>query len=163
MIVSKLSTELLDNLLSDYKKPEDLIGENGLLKQLTKALVERALEAEMEHHLGHSQHDAVTNSTGNARNGRSSKTLKGEFGERPFFIIKIYGFPACSRCHVPISLRASAHWVGNILSSMISLLACAEVFPFKIATFNHMYAETLSRMVPCPFIYITPRLYCAGA
>ncbi|TLS65087.1 IS256 family transposase, partial [Mariprofundus erugo] len=68
---------------SDYKKPEDLIGENGLLKQLTKALVERALEAEMEHHLGHARHDAVTNSTGNARNGRSSKILKGEFGELP--------------------------------------------------------------------------------
>ncbi|MHB1117781.1 hypothetical protein [Sideroxydans sp.] len=32
------------NLLSGYKKPEDLIGENGLLKQLTKALVERALD-----------------------------------------------------------------------------------------------------------------------
>ncbi|TLS74455.1 IS256 family transposase [Mariprofundus erugo] len=83
MTVSKLSTELLDQLLSDYKKPEDLIGENGLLKQLTKALVERALEAEMEHHLGHARHDAVTNSTGNARNGRSSKILKGEFGELP--------------------------------------------------------------------------------
>ena len=35
--------ELLSALLADYKKPEDLIGENGLLKQLTKAVVERAL------------------------------------------------------------------------------------------------------------------------
>lgn len=42
-----LPTDLIDSLLSDYKKPEDLIGENGLLKQLTKALVERALAAEM--------------------------------------------------------------------------------------------------------------------
>lgn len=86
MTVSKVSTDLLDELLSDYKKPEDLIGENGLLKQLTKALVERALEAEMEHHLGHARHDSVTNTTGNARNGRSSKTLKGEFGELPIEI-----------------------------------------------------------------------------
>ncbi len=39
--------ELLDSLLADYRKPEDLIGENGLLKQLTKLLVEKALEAEM--------------------------------------------------------------------------------------------------------------------
>ena len=45
--------ELLDSLLADYKKPEDLIGEDGLLKQLTKKLVERALEAEMAEHLGH--------------------------------------------------------------------------------------------------------------
>jgi len=86
MSVSTLSGELLDELLSDYKKPEDLIGENGLLKQLTKALVERALEAEMEHHLGYARHNSVSNSTGNARNGRSKKTLKGEFGELPIEI-----------------------------------------------------------------------------
>ena len=36
-----LPTGLIDSLLADYKKPEDLIGEHGLLKQLTKALVER--------------------------------------------------------------------------------------------------------------------------
>ena len=45
--------DLIDSLLADYKKPEDLIGENGLLKQLTKLLVERALDAEMSEHLGH--------------------------------------------------------------------------------------------------------------
>ena len=39
--------ELLASLLADYKKPEDLIGENGLLKQLTKLLVEKALDAEL--------------------------------------------------------------------------------------------------------------------
>ncbi|KAB0587668.1 IS256 family transposase, partial [Comamonas kerstersii] len=38
---------LLSALLADYKKPEDLIGENGLLKQLTKAVVEKALQAEL--------------------------------------------------------------------------------------------------------------------
>lgn len=84
MTVSKaLPAELIDSLLSGYKKPEDLIGENGLLKQLTKALVERALDAEMEAHLGHAKHEAVTNPTGNTRNGKSRKTLKGEFGELP--------------------------------------------------------------------------------
>ncbi len=49
MTVSKaLPAELIDSLLSGSKKPQDLIGENGLLKQITKALVERALDAEME-------------------------------------------------------------------------------------------------------------------
>jgi putative transposase len=52
-IPKSLSTDLIDSLLSDYKKPEDLIGEHGLLKQLTKALVERALQAEIAEHLGH--------------------------------------------------------------------------------------------------------------
>jgi putative transposase len=84
MTVSKaLPAELIDSLLSGYKKPEDLIGENGLLKQLTKALVERALDAEMEAHLGHARNESVTNPTGNTRNGKSRKTLKGEFGELP--------------------------------------------------------------------------------
>jgi putative transposase len=78
-----VSNELIDSLLADYKKPEDLIGEHGLLKQLTKKLVERALEAEMAEHLGHARHEPVANPAGNTRNGRSRKTLKGEFGELP--------------------------------------------------------------------------------
>lgn len=87
MITPKsLPTDLIDRLLADYKKPEDLIGENGLLKQLTKALVERALQAEIAGHLGHDKHETVTNPTGNARNGKSRKTLKGEFGELPIEI-----------------------------------------------------------------------------
>ena len=75
--------ELLAGLLADYKKPEDLIGENGLLKQLTKLLVEKALDAELADHLGHGKHEPVANAAGNTRNGRSRKTLKGEFGELP--------------------------------------------------------------------------------
>ena len=81
-----LPNDLIDGLLANYQKPEDLIGENGLLKQLTKALVERALEAEMAEHLGHDKHAPVSNATGNARNGKSRKTLKGEFGELPIEI-----------------------------------------------------------------------------
>ncbi|BEV71602.1 IS256-like element ISSod18 family transposase [Paludibacterium sp. THUN1379] len=73
----------LDSLLADYQKPEDLIGENGLLKQLTKLLVEKALDAEMAAPLGHSKHEPVLNPSGNTRNGKSRKTLKGEFGELP--------------------------------------------------------------------------------
>jgi putative transposase len=81
-----VSNELIDSLLADYKKPEDLIGENGLLKQLTKRLVERALQAEMAQHLGHAKGDSVANAAGNTRNGKSRKTLKGEFGELPIEI-----------------------------------------------------------------------------
>ena len=81
-----VSNELIDSLLADYKKPEDLIGENGLLKQLTKRVIERALQAEMAEHLGHAKNDSVANATGNTRNGKSKKTLKGEFGELPIEI-----------------------------------------------------------------------------
>jgi len=78
-----IEKDLLDRLLADYKKPEDLIGETGLLKQLTKALLERALQAELTDHLGHEKNAAVTTKGGNARNGSSAKTIKGEFGKMP--------------------------------------------------------------------------------
>lgn len=78
-----IDNELIDNLLKDYKKPEDLIGEDGLLKQLTKALLERAMQAEMNEHLGYEKHSPAGKNTGNSRNGKSSKTLKGEFGRMP--------------------------------------------------------------------------------
>ena len=78
--------DLIDLLLADYKKPEDLIGENGILKQLTKAIVERALQAELAAHLGHDKHETVVNVNGNTRNGSSAKTLKGDFGALPLDI-----------------------------------------------------------------------------
>ena len=78
--------ELIASLLADYRKPEDLIGEHGLLKQLTKILVEAALETEMADHLGHGKNEPVENVAGNTRNGKSKKTLKGEFGELPIEI-----------------------------------------------------------------------------
>jgi putative transposase len=72
---------LLDHVIANYKKPADLIGENGMLKQLTKAVIEAALAAEMNQHLGHARYGAVANATGNVRNGQSAKTLTGDFGE----------------------------------------------------------------------------------
>ena len=72
--------ELLDALMKDYKKPEDLIGENGLLKQLTKQLLERAMQSEMTEHLGYDKHAPAGKNSGNSRNGRYKKVVKGEFG-----------------------------------------------------------------------------------
>ena len=78
-----IDNELIDNLLKGYKKPEDLIGENGLLKQLTKQLLERAMAAEMTAHVGYEKNDAIGDNTGNSRNGTSVKTIKGTFGAMP--------------------------------------------------------------------------------
>jgi putative transposase len=77
----EIKKEVLDELIKDYKKPEDLIGETGLLKQLTKALLERAMGAELTQHLGYEKHDPGGYNSGNSRNGSSAKTVKGEFGE----------------------------------------------------------------------------------
>jgi putative transposase len=78
-----IDVNLIDKLLADYKKPEDIIGEHGLLKQLTKALLERAMQVEMTDHLGYGKHDPSGNNSGNSRNGRTTKALKGDFGEMP--------------------------------------------------------------------------------
>lgn len=77
----EIKKELLDELLKDYQKPEDVIGENGLLKQLTKALLERAMSAELTNHLGYEKSDPAGYHSGNSRNGTTAKTLKGDFGE----------------------------------------------------------------------------------
>ena len=83
---SDIPNELLDALLTNYENPEDMFGKNGILEQLTKKVVERALEAEMTHHLGHEKHGPVTNATGNTRNGKSKKTLKGKNSDLPLAI-----------------------------------------------------------------------------
>ena len=78
-----IDNELIDNLLKDYKTPEEILGEGGLLKQLTKAVLERVMQAELTDHLGYEKHDAAGANSGNSRNGKSRKTLKGEFGNLP--------------------------------------------------------------------------------
>jgi putative transposase len=72
--------ELIDELLKDYDQPQDILGEGGLLKELTKAVIERCLETELDSHLGYPKHARKGNATGNLRNGHSQKTLKGEQG-----------------------------------------------------------------------------------
>jgi putative transposase len=73
--------EFLDALMAGYEKPEDLTGPDGILRQLTRAVMERALEAEMTEHLGYEKHDPAGRGSGNSRNGTGSKTLKTETGE----------------------------------------------------------------------------------
>ena len=75
-----ITDEVLNELLKEYQKPEDLLGKNGLLKQLQKRLLEKAMGAELTVHLGYDKHDPAGKNTGNSRNGTSPKTIKGEFG-----------------------------------------------------------------------------------
>ena len=73
--------ELIDELLKDYKNPEDLMGEAGIFKQLTKALIERCLTAEIDTHLQEQHLEVDQDKPKNRRNGHSKKKLQGEFGE----------------------------------------------------------------------------------
>src|SRR5271156_1427380 len=76
----KKPKDLIDELLAGCKTPADIAGENGLLKQLTKAIIERAMQAELTTHLGYEKHSVEGHNTGNSRNGTSGKRLKGDFG-----------------------------------------------------------------------------------
>jgi putative transposase len=73
--------ELIDELLKDYRNPQDLMGEGGIFKQLTKALIERCLDAELHTHLEEQHQAPEPPAPKNRRNGHSKKTLKGEFGQ----------------------------------------------------------------------------------
>jgi putative transposase len=76
-----IDPKIIDELLKRYEKPEDLLGEGGIVEQLTKALIERALQGEMTHHLGYEKHSVEGHGSGNSRNGTTSKTLKGKKGK----------------------------------------------------------------------------------
>ena len=81
--IVEIDPKIIDKLLAEHgRRPSDIAGENGLLKQLTKAVLERAMQAEMSEHLGYEKHDVAGYKSGNSRNGKSRKKLKGDFGER---------------------------------------------------------------------------------
>lgn len=73
--------ELLDELIKDCKTPEDLLGKHGLLKELSKGLVERMLQGELTHHLGYEKHAPEGRNGGNSRNGSTGKNVQTGQGE----------------------------------------------------------------------------------
>jgi transposase-like protein len=76
-----IKQEIIDELLKDYKNPEDLLGDDGIFKALKKALLERALSAELTDHLGYESHDPKGRKPGNSRNGYGKNRITGEDGE----------------------------------------------------------------------------------
>ncbi len=70
-----ITEKLLDELLNDYQNPEDLLGKDGIMQELKKRLIERAMEAEMTNHLGYAKHALKGRNGGNSRNGHSSKKI----------------------------------------------------------------------------------------
>jgi putative transposase len=72
--------EVIEELLQGYSSPQDLLGEEGLFKELRKRLLERALSAGLSEHLGYEKGDPAGRGSGNSRNGYSAKTVIGEDG-----------------------------------------------------------------------------------
>jgi putative transposase len=76
----RLSDELIDELLAGARTEEEIVGAGGLLADLTRRLVERALSAELTEHLGYEPHQEPPGGSGNTRNGTTPKTLVTEHG-----------------------------------------------------------------------------------
>jgi putative transposase len=76
----QLPDDVVDELLAGARTEEEIVGPGGLLSQLTKRLVERALEVELTDHLGYERHREPPGGTGNQRNGSTPKTLSTENG-----------------------------------------------------------------------------------
>jgi transposase-like protein len=75
-----ITKEALDELLKEYKGPDDFYGPDGLIKQLSKALIERAMQAELTEQIGYGKSESGEKATPNRRNGKSSKTLRTDQG-----------------------------------------------------------------------------------
>ena len=76
----RLADELIDELLAGARSEEEIVGPGGLLAQLTKRLVERAMDVELTEHLGYEPHQEPPGGTGNTRNGTTPKTLATDHG-----------------------------------------------------------------------------------
>jgi putative transposase len=76
----RLGDELIDQLLAGARTEEEIVGPGGVLAQLTRRLVERAMEAELSEHLGYERGQAPPGGAGNARNGTTPKTLQTDQG-----------------------------------------------------------------------------------
>ena len=75
-----ISKEILDELMKEYKGPDDFYGPNGLIKQLSKAIIERAMQAELTEQIGYEKNEPGEKATENRRNGKSTKTLRTDQG-----------------------------------------------------------------------------------
>jgi putative transposase len=76
----KINNDVLDELLKGCERPEDLLGDGGLMKAFKKAPMQRMLGAELTDHLGHAHGAEAPPVQTNRRNGISGQTLKSEDG-----------------------------------------------------------------------------------
>jgi putative transposase len=87
-------------LLKDYKTPEQILGANGLMGELTRRLVERATSGELTAHLGYEKGDPTGRNSGNSRNGTQPKTVQTDHGPQDVQIRAI-AMARLSQCFCP--------------------------------------------------------------
>jgi transposase-like protein len=77
-----ITEEVLDELMRGYKGPDDFYGPDGLVKQLSKALIERAMQAELTEQIGYGKSESVGKPSGNRRNRKATKTQRSDEGPK---------------------------------------------------------------------------------
>lgn len=81
-----IDDKIIKELVKGYKSQEEVFGKDGLIKGLVKKITEQLLEEELTEHLGYEKNSVDGYNSGNSRNGKSQKVLKGEYGEIPLEI-----------------------------------------------------------------------------
>ena len=81
-----ISNELLDELLKGCERPEDLLGDAGLMKELKVRLMERMLGAELTAHLGYEAEAVPPPEQANRPDGTATKRVKGSDGDVPLSV-----------------------------------------------------------------------------
>ena len=110
------ATQLIDDLLKDYKTPEEILGATGLLGELTRRLVERATQGELTTHLGYEKHAVAGRNSGNSRNGSIAKTVQTQQGDQQVQIPRDR-----NGTFEPILLPKRERRLGNFDDQIISL------------------------------------------
>lgn len=131
-----ISPELINELTKSIKTEKDLA---ALSKHLLKLTVERAMQAELNEHLGYDKHDMASKNTENSRNGYSSKTLKGNFGE-----IEIETPRDRNSTFEPQIIRKGQTRITGLDEQILALYAKGMTTRDIAATFKEMYDAEVS-------------------
>ena len=142
--MTTLRPEQLDELLADYQRPEDLLGDDGLFRQLKKALLERALGAELTDHLGYEKSDPAGHGSGNSRNGHLDKTVLTDDGEVPIVVPRDRN-GTFEPAVVPKGMRRLEGFDAKVLSLYARGLTVREI---------RSHLEELYRVLACPELVV---------
>jgi transposase-like protein len=112
MTTMTITKELLDELLSGVENANDLLGDQGLIKELKVRLMERMLGAELTNHLGYEPDSQPSTQQSNRRNGTTRKTLKGNDGALPIDVPR--DRPSHRNC-----VSTAGQWIGSFEPELI--------------------------------------------
>ena len=133
--------QLAEQLLAQAKEQGvELVGPNGLLNQLTKSVLETALDAEMTEHLGYDKHDSAGRGSGNSRNGTRSKTVFTEIGQVELDVPR-----DTNSTFDPVIVRKRQRRLTGIDEIVLSLTAKGLTTGEIAAHFDDVYGATVSK------------------